>query len=765
MNSLSSGTEPSHGRVSVACARCRRQKLKCDATKPCTMCVRSGMECRPRSVVGSTPRRRKASNPPRDHDEGTSRVTRRPRTASASLELARPASRSPQTSPERVSPLSRQATGSIEAQQFGANRSTISLAMNIYENLGTQAPTKSSTIPGDASPSSPSGPIWELQSMRMPAPSVMETLIEAYFDKVHWFIWIFHKPTFMSQAREILSAETWRREDMSKVLVILTVAALGLKCAIQNTSPQGQCLLASVSTDPQGLMNQMIKEVRAHLLDLLDDSRIETVQVCVLLGAFYIFHGSPSLAWAMIGLSVRASYALALHCELDSDDQVDIQVRRRCWNHVTVADTFASQIYGRPASLDPAFSNLLPLADMDDTAIDFISSELPVQDEVGGGRVTALTFHWLKYKLYEIIRKTLSTFRLLQLHSPMTAEDLQSLIDAVQQVDAQLADWRRALPPLFDSDDFLDNDSQQQPQPHEISDDRGGTDSDFSHRCLKLQALLLQITYDAAIILAHRPLLEHRLSAEYRQGISQSSMDLVSRSFDVSVKAALRISRTPVMWFEHEFCLAFIFIHLFTAGVILCIPPTSHPYSSTAQESKAGVFRIIQAAKALSPRSQIARHAEQLLSDLLKLSLHREVDMVFKEDRKMDQKLASHQLSAGPATISNNVCEFITSAEKHHDPPERDSNRSHSNETALPVPPASTSEAPLQSRQHEHNQGSFGGEWAEPYPVFSHPNSVDPDIQPLDLPLDEAFGAFGQVMFNLMPDDPLNSWGWGKGFM
>ncbi|KAB8234178.1 Zn(II)2Cys6 transcription factor domain-containing protein [Aspergillus alliaceus] len=28
-----------------ACDRCRRQKLKCDVEKPCSLCLRSGFDC------------------------------------------------------------------------------------------------------------------------------------------------------------------------------------------------------------------------------------------------------------------------------------------------------------------------------------------------------------------------------------------------------------------------------------------------------------------------------------------------------------------------------------------------------------------------------------------------------------------------------------------------------------------------------------------------------------------------------------------------
>ncbi|KAJ6437385.1 heat-labile enterotoxin, A chain [Purpureocillium lavendulum] len=684
-----------------------------------------------------------------------------------------------------------QGGGSPEtAQQFGANRSTISLAMNIYKNLGTNAPSKTSTIPGDASrPVSPRCPPWTLQSMLMPPAPVVEALIDVYFERLHWFIWIFHKPSFVEQARQVLSMASWRREDMSRILVTLTVAALGLKCALQDTSPRGQRLLASISPDPRGLMDQMIGEIRLHLLDLIDDNCIETVQVCLLMGAFYIFHGSPSLAWATIGLSVRASYALALHCASETDNRVDTEIRRRCWNHLTVADTFASQIYGRPGSLDSAFSDLLPLLEMDDTAID-LSCEPRIQDRVGGGdgTVTALTFHWLKYKLYEIIRKTLSTFRLLRLHNPLTAEELGSLIDAVRHIDGQLAEWRKTLPPLLDSDNLSDDFAQSSLDDESASRGYPGQNNDL-HR-VKLQACLLQITYDAAVILAHRPLLEHRLSSAYCQGVSRNFTEAVSRSFDVSVKAALRISRIPILQFRNEFCMAFIFIHLFTAGVILCIPPTSHPYSKTAQDAKAGVFRIIQAAKELRQHSQIARHTERLLSDLLKLSLHREVDMAFKDERKsIDQRPISTRISPDHLHVATvQEVETTASGQPYSNLPVNEDSAEASSGTFVPnlLTPSSL-DRNVSAYQENVDMRDLRDGLEVPYPGFNHLFHGDGrEVETLGLPLDEALGSFGQgmlslqtyglnyetlpmltirhkVMFNLMPDDPLNHWGWGKG--
>ncbi|KAJ5226611.1 uncharacterized protein N7469_006617 [Penicillium citrinum] len=32
-------------KVGRACGRCRRQKLRCDIQRPCTLCLRAGVEC------------------------------------------------------------------------------------------------------------------------------------------------------------------------------------------------------------------------------------------------------------------------------------------------------------------------------------------------------------------------------------------------------------------------------------------------------------------------------------------------------------------------------------------------------------------------------------------------------------------------------------------------------------------------------------------------------------------------------------------------
>lgn len=67
-------------------------------------------------------------------------------------------------------------------------------------------------------------------------------------------------------------------------------------------------------------------------------------------------------------------------------------------------------------------------------------------------------------------------------------------------------------------------------------------------------------------------------------------------------------------------------MQFFKAGVILCIPPASLPFSSIANEAKSRALRIIKSCGRSGRQSRIAKHSETLLTDLLKTSLKREVN-------------------------------------------------------------------------------------------------------------------------------------------
>ncbi|KAI1630125.1 fungal-specific transcription factor domain-containing protein [Exophiala viscosa] len=601
-----------------------------------------------------------------------------------------------------------------ESQQYGANSSVIGFARNVFRSNDLASPSITSTIPGDQGALHQPGSRWTLHTMIMPPPPIMRLILKAYFDRVHWFIFLFHEPSFICRAESLLSSSSWMRQDQAAMMAILMAAAMALKCVLDDTAWPGHSLLASYALDAKSLLSTLITEVRLHLLDILDDSQIETVQVCLLLGTYYIYHGSPSLAWSILGMAIRTAYALALHCEDSEDEQkIATQVRHRTWNHVTIADTFAATIYGRPAGLDAAFAQFQPLCEFDDT---HVAAGLNHPDQRGHSTtgLSGLSFHILKYRLYSITRQAVDRFRLLRLKDPLSPEDQEALVTAVSQIEAQLVAWQREVPPHL-SGDLWQNVDHAGPYPPELLG-------------------IAHVNEDQARIF----LLQALMAAPSDH--SHSSRTFVSRSLEVAIEAALRISRISMLQLNHTLSLSFAFMHFFTAGVILCIPPARRPFSTIAQDAKAGIMRIILACRGLGSSSQIARHIDQLLTALLRVTVLREMDNALlnqveasvpslpeqpieRDDRSNDIRLppterafSFHQL---PASVMN---------------------------TDLPAPSVST-------QLTGHGEGQFS---------FDLGSMHDNTGIAFDTQLDEAFGTFGQMMFNLQPDDPYTPWNWGS---
>ncbi|CAK7224200.1 hypothetical protein SEUCBS140593_005490 [Sporothrix eucalyptigena] len=719
-------------RVVRACVRCRKQKLRvsqyhrkhlnsnanvqCDAVRPCTLCQRSGVVCEPRDDPSPTP-----PKPPRKKRRLAAPPQPPPPLADASP--PEPVHQSPVEtlrSPAVVSVVSQVSHGTggspsstTDRQHYGANSSAVGFAAHLFGDSAAAYASDIASIPGHAGrppekargrsmgmglpTAQESSAPWSLVTMVAPPPiTVVETLLDAYFDRMHWFINIFHEPTLRRTARQVLSNRQWPRSALGAVLASLAVSAMGLQCVVSDPTWPGHAVLREAGLEAATLREALIQEVRIHLLDLLDDCCMETVQVTSLLGTYYMFHASPTLAWSILGLSVRTAYALALHADSgdglsgDGDNDFDpimAQVRRRNWNHITVSDTFAAMIYGRPASLDAAFSHVQPLQDLDDTRLGPGLSSHPLiatssPSSTSSPPVTLLTFHVLKFRLYGIIRQALNRFRLLRLQNPIAPDDLASLVQAVQHARTQLDAWRAELPPLFAINDDADADATRLAEMPGLSPDEQG-----ARRRLLLQVPTLHATFDSAVIFVHRPLLAYRVSVS-----ALTTQEVLAQALDLSVHAALRMSHVPVARLERQFVVAFVLMNLFTAGVILCIPPTTWPLSAIAHQAKAGTMRIIRASRSLKGVSHIAMHTETLLTRLLKRSLQQELENGLQELDEDDDELTSNG----------------------------------------------------------RGRPAMGYYYTEPR-------------QQVVSQLDEAFGTFGQVFFNLVPDDPYSAWNWGNG--
>ena len=70
---------------------------------------------------------------------------------------------------------------------------------------------------------------------------------------------------------------SWQRKDMSPVVAILTVALLGLQAGLADDSWPGTSLLHASAIDLITLLHDLSSEIRLHLIDIVEDCKLEAV--------------------------------------------------------------------------------------------------------------------------------------------------------------------------------------------------------------------------------------------------------------------------------------------------------------------------------------------------------------------------------------------------------------------------------------------------------------------------------------------------------
>ncbi|KAJ5398865.1 hypothetical protein N7465_009354 [Penicillium sp. CMV-2018d] len=710
-------------RTSRACDRCRRQKLKCDSLRPCVLCARAGHKC---ETSPRTTKRTRRQNPgARDLlvNSGVHKAIA-PATHKTANSIHGTGGTETSYAPESsTSYLER----SPKEPQSGANATAIDFARRVFNEEEVGRTLTGASIPGDTGAPTIDNSLWHLTEVELPPEAVMLALIDVYFDRMQWFILIFHEPSFRHTARRIISQTSWRRQDLSPTMAVLAVAMIGLQSVLPDQGWPGHELLREHSIDGEKLMHGLINEIRRNLLDISIDCRIEAVQVCILVSHYYVYHGSPSIAWTVSGMGLRSAYALRLYTKsAQCENPVVDEIRSRCWNHSIVGDTFSSAIYGRPSSIDTGIVALHSLRDMDDLLIDplLLKNEWISGD---GMPTTTAGFFTMKHEIYNIIRHVLLRFRRLQLRKVTIEEDLLAIAEAAQDSERQLVSWRKRVPRLFDFE-FWSSDNRLEHFEQQIKELPQRTKSQAE--TIILQAATLQLTYEGALIQVYRPLLEQKTTSF----CSRSVVDAIHESVRVATAAALRISRIPVHRFQHHFAESFTSLQQFTAGVILCILPTSQPFTTAAHEAKAGIMRIIHASTAFGPHNRIAKQTAQLLTELLKVTIEREMSGALRGG--LETSLLPREMPDRGAILGLQQTARIDHTGSHP-PSER--------EVCGDYPPVSTIQAPPYSRLPPDMSQA----------IYDDNKVNDRLVQaPIELPeypsanifeqLDDTFGAFGE---------------------
>ncbi|KAI5923647.1 fungal-specific transcription factor domain-containing protein [Camillea tinctor] len=175
------------------------------------------------------------------------------------------------------------------------------------------------------------------EPQRVPWSWKGQTLIDAYFKRVHVFIPMLDEASFRADYLE------GQRFDAPWLALLNMVFAMGS--------------IAAMKSDDYNHLNYYSRAMEYLPMDSFGSSHIETVQALALIGGYYLHYiNRPNMANAVVGAAIRMASALGLHRESlahgptgTSNEIAAAETRRRTWWSLFCLDTWATTTMGRPS--------------------------------------------------------------------------------------------------------------------------------------------------------------------------------------------------------------------------------------------------------------------------------------------------------------------------------------------------------------------------------------------------------------------------------
>ncbi|VUC22962.1 unnamed protein product [Clonostachys rosea] len=499
---------------------------------------------------------------------------------------------------------------------------------------------------------------------RFPDQQAIQSLVEDYFDSVHWFSLVIYEPKFRQSLLSINDGYAYPSDAP-----FLTLLSMILCMAAWYRSKKA----AHDAEEWRLWSDDLLKIVESRLVEVMDQHSIAAVQTCILLGSHHVYHGRPNLSFALLGAAVKMSHAMGLHRDFTGGTFGDIEERKRVWWTIYTWDRFASISYGRPLSInDEDCSVGMPT--------DFTESPYFTQQSVEQGLpgITYSQYQTGLSKLYLIASPALKNiFGSLSVRS--AKRDFESTYASlVSEVTQRLLVWRRQSPQHLSLD--LNKDY------HPDSTERGS-------RAYILQSLSLQLTFDNLLIVLHRPFLVRQVenlsmtaSAPFTNltktgppsvqtqvpsltphADTLSSLDHASSRWEENASsenwwnAAVRTARVTELpqlarLATDSHLVAFMDLNLFHAAIVLILVALSDPLSDSAQGVKRTITRMFRLQELLGHRSALSSQSRAVLENLIGLLLRREAEAMLSPVTSTPAvgSHADHQLRAAddPGVLS-----------------------------------------------------------------------------------------------------------------
>ncbi|TPR07744.1 Antifungal protein [Aspergillus niger] len=550
--------------------------------------------------------------------------------------------------------------------EYGEAESTMGIAQKIYE-LDKQVIDEQSTsaIPGSwnstdvADRRTVAGgqrrPISSILGRHLPSMDVTYSLIEEYFDSVHWFSLVIYEPTFRTRLQSITDGFA---HPSQKPFLLLLAVMLGMSAWYRS---QRTVTDAADSSKWRKLSADLMSLVELHVVELMDESSVAAAQVLILFGSHHVYHGRPNLSFSLLGATIKMSQAAGLHRESATGKFEEIEERKRVWWTIYTWDRFASITYGRPLGINDKDCNLsMPADNLENPYFITPNSEQ-------GCTISYSPYQRELNTLYLLASPALEFIFGSRTSGSSKALTGDVYIELVKEATQNLQKWQSNLPGYL----TLDFDQDFEPG------------SGPSARAHALQSLSLQLTYDNILVVLHRPLLARQvrhLSISHPTsgaGLGTESPNPHPEAGSPAQKlspfeamspiepvkssmhwwnAALRTSRVtevPVLaqLATDSHLVAFLAINIFHAAIVLAVMALSDPLSDTTQVAKRTITRILRLQSLLGERSALSRQSTTVLKNVVTLILRRESETILAPVTGNSQQ-TGHTSATGSASIS-----------------------------------------------------------------------------------------------------------------